>query len=136
GNERAPRNTRAILGRAREFVAAVCRGAPADDGRRGPNRPAGTLEGTRQHHDRCRVCRPRRDVPDVGAGALRGAPRRGTRTLAPPGHDIAAAWRRTTAGVMTKTNDPSARTAAPESASGSHVPVLLDAVLAALAPRD
>ena len=37
---------------------------------------------------------------------------------------------------MTKTNDPSARTAAPESASGSHVPVLLDAVLAALAPRD
>ena len=43
---------------------------------------------------RCRFCRAGRDVPAVGSGAIRGAPRRGARTLAPAGHDIAAALRR------------------------------------------
>src|SRR5438105_2444180 len=124
-----------MLGRARELVPAICRGAPADDGRRRPNRPARTAQGTRPNHQRRRVCRPRRDVPDLGAGALRRASRDCTRPLPPPGHDIATAQRPRTAARMTRTRRTSSRADAPMPENGSHIPVLLDAVVASLAPR-
>ena len=96
-----------------------------------------TLKEHAQITDRCRVCRPRRDVPDLGAGPLRRASRDGARALPPPGHDIAAAQRRGTAARMTR--DAAHRTRAQtrrRRRTRSHIPVLLEAVVAALAPRD
>ena len=51
-------------------------------------------QGTRRDRLRRRLCRARRDVSTVGPGALRGVSCRGPRTLAPAGHDLAAARRR------------------------------------------
>src|SRR6266436_4777093 len=70
---RAHRDLGAILRRIREFVAPLCRGAAIDDGWRRPRHPNGKTQAIRANHQRCRVCRARCDVSDVGSGALRGA---------------------------------------------------------------
>src|SRR5439155_17564510 len=67
----------------------------------------------------------------------------GARELPHPGHDIAGARRRGSAAVMTKARRQSenlrrlaSATAVPAPENGEHVPVLLEAVLTALMPRD
>ena len=94
GDAGAHRHARTILRRIRKSDTDFRRLASDDDGSRGPRYLARAPQGPCRDRLRCRLCRARRDVSAMGPGALRGAPRRGPRTLAPAGDDPAGARRR------------------------------------------
>src|SRR5262249_8550552 len=95
--------------------------------RRRPGHAAAGSRGARGHHRARSLRGSRPHVPDLGARALQGAPRRVARACSNAGRDSAADAGR--APVSESRNSRSEST-------GVHVPVLLTEAIAALAPRD
>src|ERR1700746_2953842 len=142
GDELADGYVRGVFRGAREprnavrFIALT----PVRSGR--PDHPARNPHRTRPHHRKRGVCGAGEEFSDLGAHPLRRPPGDAARARPPPGHQTAPTGRpRRAAPGMTGRRlsplEPAARAIGPEAArSAGHIPVLLDAVLAALAPHD
>ena len=124
------------------FILSRAQLLPFDPG--GPHPAARAVCRLRPYHRERRLCRARPDLPDLGAGSSRRGRRPLGRTHAPAERqDGAARGRRGRASKMNRQRPgrPRAQAAPPPAAAdhgcpAAHVPVLVDAVVTALAPRD